>query len=155
MRVQLLMVVAVGFVGVAQVLAVADRPPKKENATQQDAKKLEGTWVIASVELNGQKITDLKGMDFKVVITATKIVSRNGGQTAEEATYKLDLAKNPKQIVSTGIQGANKGKVTRVIYVLEGDTLKLGQTADGKDPPKGFTGAGAAPIVVMLKRQKG
>ena len=151
---RLLLVMLAGFLAAAPVGAVADRPPKKKLPAQQAADNLQGTWVIVSMQLNGQQFPKLPVQDVKLSITAGKIISVQNGKIVSEATYKVDNTKNPKQIQSTVIQGPEKGKVSVVIYSLEGGTLKLGATTEAKQPPKGF-GAKDCQIVIVFKRQKG
>ena len=151
---RLLLAFVVGFVTAVPAASVAIRPPKKKVPVQQQADSLHGTWVVVSMWFNGKKMDAVVIKDFKVIITARKIVSMQMGKTVSESSYKIDHTKQPKQIVSTDIKGPQKGKVAVMIYSLEGDLLKLGATTEAKQPPKGF-GAKDCQIVIVFKRQKG
>ncbi len=152
---RLLLVLLAGLLVAAPVGAVADRPPKKKTPAQQEAAKLQGTWVIVSIEYDGKKIEGIGDRDLQVVITAETIAWRQRGRTVSEARYKIDTTKSPKQIESTMTQGPQKGKVSTATYRLEGDTLTLSQSRDRKQAAKGFRGRGAAHSVLVLKRKKG
>jgi uncharacterized protein (TIGR03067 family) len=151
---RLLLVLVAGFLAAAPVDAVAIRPPNKKTPAHPPADNLQGTWEVVSLEFNGNKIEGLTGKNYRVTITAGKIISMQMGKTVSESSYKIDHTKQPKQIVSTDIQGPQKGKVAVMIYSLEGDLLKLGATTEAKQPPKGF-GAKDCQIVIVFKRQKG
>jgi hypothetical protein len=55
-----LLVLLTAVIAASPVEAVADRPPKKKPLVQQTDDKLQGTWVLVSIEYNGKKI--LAGM---------------------------------------------------------------------------------------------
>jgi uncharacterized protein (TIGR03067 family) len=65
------------------------------------------------------------------------------GANVEATTIRLDSSKNPKEIDFTHTAGFQKGKTTKGIYKLEGDSLHIcrGLTPD-KDRPTEF----AAPV---------
>jgi uncharacterized protein (TIGR03067 family) len=151
---RLLLALLAGFLLATPASAVAIWPPNKKTPAQPPADNLQGTWVIGSMQLNGQEFPwPVKG-DPKISISAGKMIWVQYGKPVSEATYKVDNTKNPKQIQSTFIQGSEKGKVYVLIYSLEGDTLKLGTYLDGKQAPRGFGGKDDE-VVIVLKRQKG
>ena len=54
-----------------------------------------------------------------------------------------------------GTEGPNKGKTFPSIYELDGDTLKICYTLEGKDRPAGFESKeGTETLLVTYKRAK-
>jgi uncharacterized protein (TIGR03067 family) len=105
---------------------------------EDDAKLMAGTWVPASGELAGRKLSDdeLKGQTLMIEgdrYTVTVVGKK------DEGTVKLDASKKPKQMDITGTNGPNKGKTFLCIYEVEGDTLRVCYDLSGKAYPKEFS----------------
>jgi uncharacterized protein (TIGR03067 family) len=100
---------------------------------KSDKERLQGTWVPVSVELGGKKLSneELKEKDFKTVFDGDSVTMTVQTQN-KEMTYKLDPSKKPKHIDLVN----SKGEVTRGIYLLDGNTLKLcAPDTPGEDRP--------------------
>src|SRR5260370_31254951 len=115
---------------VAGLLIAADAP-------NDDAKKLEGTWVLTAGENDGKKMSDdaLKGA--KLTIEGDKHTVKVGDATYK-GTHKLDPTKKPKTIDITDTDGPFKDKTVLAIYELDGDDFKICYSQPGKDRPKDF-----------------
>lgn len=92
--------------------------------TADDAKKLQGTWILVSGEENGRKLDVDEVRNSKMVIKGDEHDVRVGVDTYV-GTHKIDSSKTPKQIDNVDTDGKMKGKTLRGIYELEGDTLKV------------------------------
>jgi uncharacterized protein (TIGR03067 family) len=112
-----------------------------EQQGRNDDKELLGSWKVISAEHDGKPFTD--GMDTTLVITAEKVIFKPTGQdkrrAIEEATYKLDPSKSPKEIDLLFVEDKPKRTVAvRGIYLVEGNNIKLCMEAiDGKEQGKG------------------
>ena len=134
---------------VAAGLLVAAQPAKDD--AKKDADKVQGTWIIQSVEQGGQTLADHKG--DKMVVTGDKFtVTGNAGDM--KGTVKIDAAKKLKEIDMDFTEGPFSGK-TLGIYALEGDVLKLCLgVPPGSDRPKEFgSKEGSTSLFVTMKRQ--
>jgi uncharacterized protein (TIGR03067 family) len=152
MRTLAVMALTVGFFAGADVSAVPDKPPKKGTAAGHKG-GLQGTWVVVALEVNGQNLGAAM-KDFKLIISADKTVSKKGDQIHEQSTYKVDTTKKPHQIDITPVQGPNKGKKHRCIFLREGNTLKIGIIGEGGKRPRGFNAKDEPGLIVLvLKRE--
>ncbi len=133
-------------------LVMAAEPPK-EDTTKKDQERLQGTWKVVAIEVNGKKIAakeiEKEIGEFKWVIIADKITWTD--KRKNEFLCKLDGSKEPKQIDLTFPE--RKTETTEGVYQLDGDDLKIciGKTAR----PTDFTAkAGSRHYLYVLKREK-
>jgi uncharacterized protein (TIGR03067 family) len=137
------------------VLGLAAAPPQ-EDAVKAELKKLEGTWTVEAVEINGNKLPDdqIKAQPMTFVFKGNQVTMRRGGEMLNVATVKLDPAKSPKTIDLAATEGQNQGKTLRAIYELKEDTLQIGHMPGGEEKrPKDFQDKTALALITM-KRQK-
>jgi uncharacterized protein (TIGR03067 family) len=100
-----------------------------------DQEAIQGTWVVVSNDENGVPVVGIKGA--RHTFTAEEITMAEEGP---KATYKLDPAKNPKEILICIKVGAID-TFAKGIYQLDGDNLKIcwsGRSAE-EPAPKDFT----------------
>ncbi|HEY7155708.1 MAG TPA: TIGR03067 domain-containing protein [Gemmataceae bacterium] len=142
------LLVLVGF-----ALLVAAEPARDDAAV--DLKKLQGTWIMAELEINGQQVPEEKRKDTILVLKNDKYIIKIKNKTYE-TTFKLDPSKDPKEIDMFFPDGPNAPKVSKGIYRLDGDTFQLCRAqAPGEDRPRDFvTTADSGLFVVVWKRQK-
>ncbi len=155
MRPQLLLCVAVAL------LVAADDPDPE--VVKQDMKKLAGTWRRVSLVEDGKKIPPDEGKIVTLTLEENgKWAQRRGGETVTAGTFTIDPTKRPKQAQFSGTSGAFKGKSTRDIYELDGDTLRFCYVIPEKDevrpsqarPPKFASEAGTGHCLEVLKRER-
>jgi uncharacterized protein (TIGR03067 family) len=134
-------------------LLVAAEPARDDAAV--DLKKLQGTWRMDELEINGQQVPEEKRKDTILVIKDDKYIIKIKDKTYE-TTFKLDPSKDPKEIDMFFPDGPNEPKVSKGIYRLDGDTFQLCRAqAPGEDRPRDFvTTADSGLFVVVWKRQK-
>ena len=134
------------------VLLVAAEPAR--DAAAVDLKKLQGTWRMDELEINGQQVPEEKRKDTILVIKDDKYIIKIKDKTYE-TTFKLDPSKDPKEIDMFFPDGPNAPKVSKGIYRLDGDTFQLCRAqAPGEDRPRDFvTTADSGLFVVVWKRQ--
>ncbi len=122
-------------------LALADDKDKKD--------KLDGTWTLESGERNGQPFPDEVAKTMKLTITGEKLKIEAQGNE-REGTIKIDASKKPKELDITVGERMTKG-----IYELDGDTLKICQARPNGDRPTEFSGKeGTNQMLMVLKREK-
>lgn len=140
-----------GLFAVAVVVVMS--PSARGEAAGDDWKKLAGTWKVEAATFNGEDSTAI----FKeavLTIEEGKYKVTFGG-TTDAGTLKIDPAKKPKQMTVTGTDGPSKDKTLPAIYEIDGDTLKICYTLDGKDPPTEFKStAENKTLLVTYKRDK-
>ena len=139
-----LLAVAVALLGAA--LARAD-------TAADDWKKLTGTWKIDAATLNGDDVS-AAFKEAALTIEEGKYKLAVMGMT-DAGTLKIDPARKPKQMTITGTDGPSKGKTLPAIYEIDGDTVRICYTLDGKDPPAEFRStAENKTLLVTYKRDK-
>jgi uncharacterized protein (TIGR03067 family) len=138
------LLVVVGFVAL-----LAAEPAK------DDLKKLQGTWTMAELEINGKPVPEEKLKGTTLVIKDDKYIIKVKDKTFETA-FKLDASKDPKGIDMFFPDGANAPKVGKGIYSVADDTFKMCRAqAAGQDRPRDFaTTDGSGLFLVVWKRQK-
>jgi len=129
------------------LLAGAGDKPKPDDVKA----KLKGTWEPVSVESEGQKFPQEKLKGQRMTFEGDKVSYTLGGDAAEQGTFTVDPAKNPPELDITPPDGSGRGQM-KMIYHLDGDTLKLAGHKDDKQRPKSFEDKDA--IVITLKRVK-
>jgi uncharacterized protein (TIGR03067 family) len=138
----------VAVLAAGMLIAAGD---KKED-TDKDAKKLEGTWAVVSVEHKGQKAPDEQAKDVRVIFTADGKVTIKEPEKETKGTYKLDAGKKVKEIT---LEAGNE-KTLYGIYKLDGDNLTICaiDTSADERPTEFATKEGSKARLVVLKREK-
>src|SRR5262249_23193453 len=108
-----------------------------EGEAKQELDKLQGSWILESVETKGRElpkekiarnvlvIREDKLAGKVLVIGGDKFTSMSGEKVLAEATIKVDPTKSPKWIDQTFKNKEGKLVVRPGIYELTGDTLRL------------------------------
>jgi uncharacterized protein (TIGR03067 family) len=140
--------------------AVCAADAARDAAAKQDMKKLQGTWKTVASEVDGQKIeassttaaVTIKGDKY----TVTYPPSETRAKKVSEMTFKINPSKKPKAIDFTAADGSDKGKLSKGIYELDSDILKICFNPDkeGERPTTFATKAGARVRCIILKREK-
>ena len=144
MRLHVLLVLAVGL------LLAADA---KEDAAKKELKKLEGTWQVVSMEMDGQKQSEDDAKQFKVIIKENKYTLKMGDNAINQGTFTIDATKKPKTIDIKPTEGDNAGQTMLGIYEQDGDTQKTCYAQPDKKRPTKFSSDDGQTLIVQ-KRQK-
>jgi uncharacterized protein (TIGR03067 family) len=137
---------------VAATVALAPDTPVDDAKKELD--KIQGTWIVTSFEVGGQK--GAVG-SMKLICVGDKYTQQSGDTVVEKGSHKLDPTKKPKTMDVTITEGEQKGLLQLAIYELDGDTLRMCLNEGGdKERPKEFstTKAGGGKMLVVLKREK-
>jgi uncharacterized protein (TIGR03067 family) len=124
------------------------------SAWADDLKAMEGKWLIEKAEMNGEAIEPEALKDIVVTITGERyeLLIKD---TKDAGTLKLDETQKPKTMDGTDTEGEDVGKVTKSIYELSGDTLRVCYSLAGGERPKEFaTKPDSQLLLVTYKREK-
>ncbi len=94
-------------------------------AMADDAKDLQGTWRIVSLEANGESKAPGEFEGWKFVFEGDQAWHIKPEETGPKLRFKLDAARKPKTIDLIVQEGDDKGKVAPGIYELDRDRLRL------------------------------
>jgi uncharacterized protein (TIGR03067 family) len=118
-----------------------------DDKAQTDAlKAIEGTWVTKENE----------GIDAKWVFTGASLKASVNGMDYT-CKVKLDPAAKPNPTADFEIEDGPedaKGKVSKAIYKLDGDKLKICVSHPGKDRPKDYEQVPDESILFEFTKQK-
>ncbi len=122
-------------------------PAFDDSKAQTDAlKALEGTWVTKENE----------GIEAKWVFAGATLKATVNGMDYT-CKVKLDIAAKPYSTVDLEIEDGPedaKGKMSKAIYVLDGEKLKVCVSHPGKDRPKEFEQVPDEAVLFELTKQK-
>src|SRR5262245_58544697 len=119
-----------------------------------DLEKLQGTWNVSALEVEGTSTPDAMLEHAQVTVKGKRFTSTGMGATYE-GSLKLDSSANPRQIDMQFDAGPEQGNVNLGIYKLDGDTWKLCLAVRGTVRPKQFVSpAGSGFAVETLTRGK-
>jgi len=117
----------------------------------KDIERLQGTWQIVDLELEGQKSP---AMGAKITIQGNRFITTGMGPQYE-GNLEVDEAESPKIINMVFDVGPEKGNTSLGIYEIENDTWKICLTSRGNNRPKKFaTEPGTGHACEVLKREK-
>ncbi len=135
------------------VLLLAADPPKDDPA-RKELDRLQGTWTMIALEVDGKPIAEDKLADTTLTIKGDRYITRVKDQSFETA-IKLNPAKKPAEIDMTFLDGENKDKTALGIYRIDGDTFKMCRTRlPEKDRPTEFaTWPNSDTFVVTWKKK--
>jgi uncharacterized protein (TIGR03067 family) len=108
---------------VVMTLAMAAEEPK--NPSDLDKDKLQGTWTVQSIEVDGKPLDAAVIKDATIAFSGDLITVKFQDQT-KLGKFRLDATKKPNEIdLLSDPANVEKKEVDRGIYQLEGDALKL------------------------------
>jgi uncharacterized protein (TIGR03067 family) len=120
---------------------------------QDDLARMQGTWSVAELEMEGQTISGGMLANARVEITGSRFRSVGMG-SVYEGTLILDASANPRHITMQFDAGPEKGNTNLGIYQLEGDALKICLSTRGDVRPALFSApAGSGFVFELLTRQ--
>jgi uncharacterized protein (TIGR03067 family) len=128
---------------------------ENEDAVRKEQACFEGVWRFALVEVDGKKQPEAPFETNKVIISKDGRFVVVQGTRITRGIMKLDPSHKPKHFDVTVTHGPAKGRTTRAIYELVGDTYKVCGSYRSNDRPTSFDSKpGRGLIVQVLKREK-
>src|SRR5690242_2545166 len=120
----------------------------------QEIEKLQGTWSIVALEVDGRKMPADAVTGSKILVKGDSFSTISMGATYE-GTLEVDAAKSPRTLNMKFSDGPEKGNTNFAIYELDGDTWTICINMPGKNRPKKFaTSPGSGHALETLKRGK-
>jgi uncharacterized protein (TIGR03067 family) len=126
--------------------------PEPEKETKLELDKLQGTWILESVESKGAELPKDKIAKNMIVIRGDKLITSSGEKVLAEVTFTIDATKSPKWIDQTFNNKEDKLVVRPGIYELTGDTLRL--AFDRERPKELKSTPESSPNITVYKRKK-
>jgi uncharacterized protein (TIGR03067 family) len=107
----------------------AAQEKEADDAVKKELAKLDGTWTVIKMEVDGKSLLEKDKPESKLVIKDGKVTS-NAKETPKggtELSKILDPSKKPKQITVPNFEGGDpkKGVTLIGIYELDGDDLRV------------------------------
>jgi uncharacterized protein (TIGR03067 family) len=131
--------------------AAASAEQPKEAAVKTDREKIQGSWALVSSEAGDRKSSaeEVKKSATKLEFAGEKVLVAQG-DGSQLATFRLDPAKEPKEIDLVLL----KTEVHKGIYKLDGDTLTICKSHPPEERPAEFatTKGSKWPMVLVFKR---
>ncbi len=124
----------------------AARASDDDKAQTEALKALEGTWVTKENE----------GIDAKWVFSGATLKATVNGMDYS-CKVKLDPAAKPNSTADFEIEDGPedaKGKISKAIYKLDGDKLKICVSHPGKDRPKEYEQVPDESVLFEFTKQK-
>jgi uncharacterized protein (TIGR03067 family) len=133
-------------------------PLRGDDDATKELKKLEGTWVTVSADLDGDSLNELvKGLTFTVKGDAITIAgSKEILKLYSKGTFKLYPDTKPKSLDFKVGGGDQAGKVVEAIYEFtKDDELRICANLIGKERPTAFESKeGTGNLLIVVKREK-
>jgi uncharacterized protein (TIGR03067 family) len=154
--------VAVVSLGVFSVLSMAKEPmgaipvpqaPSSKKVQATDQEKLRGTWKLTYAEVKGQPLPPNQIANLKLVFEGDKHFLYNRKNVEAVGGHRLDPAQKPKAIDITEVEGPNKGKSSRGIYLLEDDLFIVCYNNPDMERPKVFTSKAESTIYLFIYKR--
>lgn len=108
---------------VAAVLGVGAAPPLLTE-TKKDLARLQGTWEMEALEVNGEEVPAKRLQGTTLTIRGDRYIVKVK-DTSHEVTFKLDATPKPKAIDMYLPDGVEVPKLSKGVYELDGDTFRL------------------------------
>ena len=145
-----LQVLALVLVGLTAGAASADDQKDKK----QDMAALNGTWVLSSLEVNGQKLPD-DAIANAVMIVKDGTYSFKIQDESEEGTFKVDSTKKPATINLDIKTGMSKDMKQLGIYDLKEGVWKLclNEPGEGVRPKEIHANKDSKQLLFVFKKK--
>jgi len=128
----------------------------KDKAIKKDRKKIEGTWRIVDLVVNGRKAKEEDARKLTVVNGSDGTWTLlSEGKEISQGTSIFDPTQNPKTIDFMPTEGEAKGKRFIGIYELGKKARRLCFAPPGKERPAEFSSeTGSGRVLVRFERVK-
>jgi uncharacterized protein (TIGR03067 family) len=127
--------------------------PNGGDQAKKDLARLQGTWTMAALEVDGKDVGADKVQDTTLTIKGDKYTIKVK-KNEHGCAIRLDPSKKPHAIDMIFSEPGSADKVHKGIYVIEGDTLKIcrGLNAEDARPEQFATWPNTGYFVVTWKR---
>jgi uncharacterized protein (TIGR03067 family) len=126
----------------------------RDNGEMRSDDSLQGTWVIVSFEFAGQKQVPPGAQQMFFTFDRGKVFVHDGTRR-EEGAYRMENGRKPKGLDLIGPKGrGNDTEVSKGIYTIEGDILKLAFAAGNPRAERPNSFDGKEVVIMIFKRKK-
>ena len=124
-----------------------------EDVAEAERAKFQGNWRFVSIENQGERTPDTAFKKQSVVFKGDQWTVSEDHRIAAQTFFRVDPTKTPKTI---DIVDIDKGRITRGIYALKGDTLTICDRGAGRGgrPTEFSTKPGSGFVLIVLNRVK-
>ncbi len=137
------------------LLSLALAQPANEERAKKDLERMQGTWTMQALEVNGKDVGAKRIQDTFLIVKKDDYRTKVKDQEQPGFRLVLDPSKEPKAVDMIKAMPGGTEEVYKGIYIFENDTLKIcrGLTA-GKERPNQFaTWPDTNAFVVTWKKQ--
>ena len=129
--------------------------PSNEEKAKKDLDRMQGTWVLHALEVNGKDVPAPKLDGTILIIKKDEYYTKVKDKEQFGFRLKLDPSKNPKAVDMIKSMPGGAEEVIKGIYTFDGDTLKFcrGLTASQERPNQFATWPDTNYFVVTWKKQ--
>jgi uncharacterized protein (TIGR03067 family) len=119
----------------------------------EEIEKLQGTWKMITLEVEGQKVPSLFLAGSKIVVKGSDFIANGMGATYE-GKLEVDTGQVPRTLNMIFTAGPEKGNSSLGIYELDDNNWKICLTIRGSSRPTAFaTAPGSGHALETLKRE--
>lgn len=137
------------------VLAFTGAEGPSEDDAAKDLKRMEGDWIVVSMEVDGMKIPDEDAMAYFRTVKGDQYTMSRYRKIAGKGTIRLDATKKPRAIDAQPAGAAAQGKSVLGIYEFDGNKLKLCFARLGSERPTEFVSKeGSGHTLTIWQREK-
>lgn len=141
------------------LFAAAGAEAKDNKVDKQELKRLQGTWVLVSGEVEGRQVAAKAIKASRMTYSGDTITLSTPHQSKRPITSRLkrlDPKKSPREMDWVRSAGPGTGRTMQAIYEFEGkNTYRVCFDPGGKGRPKEFaTTTGGCRILHVWKRAK-
>lgn len=140
---------------VGSLLFLALAQPSNEEKAKKDLERMQGTWTLHALEVNGKDVPAPKLEGTILIIKKDDYRTKVKDKEQPGFRLKLDPSKKPKAVDMIKTMPGSPDEVIKGIYTFEGDTLKFcrGLTKEQERPNQFATWPDTNYFVVTWKKQ--
>ena len=111
------------------LLCLALAQPTNEEKAKKDLEKMQGTWTMQALEINGKDVPLQQLQDTVLIVKADEYRTKIKDKELFGFRIKLDPSKDPKEIDMIKKEPDGSEKTYKGIYVFENDVFKMCRAA--------------------------
>jgi uncharacterized protein (TIGR03067 family) len=137
------------------LLCLALAQASAQEKANKDLERMQGTWTMQALEVNGKDVAAEKLQDTILIIKGDEYRTKVKDKEPLGFRLKLDPSKDPKAVDMVQIHPGGVEKVIKGIYTFENDGLKIcrGLTPEQERPNQFATWPDTNYFVVTWKKQ--
>jgi uncharacterized protein (TIGR03067 family) len=137
------------------LLCLALGEPSNQEKAKKDLERLQGTWTMHALEVDGKDLPAQKLQNTSLTIKGDDYRTKVKDKQPPGFRLKLDPSKNPKAVDMIQTQPDGSQKLIKGIYTFDGDTFKMcrGLTPEQERPNQFATWPNTSYFVVTWKKK--